>query len=133
MITIIPEFNQRIRLFDTEKMPYIIEEGERAAEEQIPYYAAARRAGAGRTRLAWSPAQEERCDVVGLRGSPAMRAHVVAHRIEKAAAMHARQVRQRRDKPRLAELDTLSVRRLGDAVGIHEQPVARCSVSERAA
>ena len=37
IIPIIPEFTQRIRLFDTEKIPYIIEEGERAAEAQIPY------------------------------------------------------------------------------------------------
>ena len=37
VIPIIPQFTQRIRLFDTEKMPYIIEEGERAAEAQIPY------------------------------------------------------------------------------------------------
>jgi NTE family protein len=37
IIPIIPQFNQRIRLFDTEKIPYIIEEGERAAEEQLPY------------------------------------------------------------------------------------------------
>ncbi|MEO5765265.1 MAG: patatin-like phospholipase family protein [Casimicrobiaceae bacterium] len=39
IISIIPEFNQRIRLFDTEKIPYIIEEGERAADAQIPYLA----------------------------------------------------------------------------------------------
>jgi NTE family protein len=32
-----PRFSQRIRLFDIEKIPYIIEEGERAAEEQLPY------------------------------------------------------------------------------------------------
>ena len=31
------EFKQRIRMFDTEKIPYIIEEGERAAEAQLPY------------------------------------------------------------------------------------------------
>ncbi|HVE48108.1 MAG TPA: patatin-like phospholipase family protein [Casimicrobiaceae bacterium] len=37
IISIIPRFTQRIRLFDTEKIPYIIEEGERAAEEQMPY------------------------------------------------------------------------------------------------
>jgi len=37
IIPIIPQFLQRIRLFDTEKIPYIIEEGERAAEAQIPY------------------------------------------------------------------------------------------------
>jgi len=37
MIAIIPEFKQRVRLFDTAQMPYIIEEGERAALEQLPY------------------------------------------------------------------------------------------------
>ena len=37
MIAIVPEFRQRVRLFDTAQMPYIIGEGERAAHEQIPY------------------------------------------------------------------------------------------------
>lgn len=37
VIAILPEFRQRIRLFDTEKVPYIIEEGERAAREQVGY------------------------------------------------------------------------------------------------
>ena len=37
MIAIIPEFKQRIRLFDTAKVPYIVAEGERAAMEQIGY------------------------------------------------------------------------------------------------
>ncbi len=37
VIMIIPEFKEHIRLFDTEKIPYIIEEGERATEVQIPY------------------------------------------------------------------------------------------------
>jgi NTE family protein len=37
VIAVMPEFTQRIRLFDTQKIPYIIEEGERAAEQQIPY------------------------------------------------------------------------------------------------
>lgn len=37
VITIIPEFQQRIRLFDTEKVPYIIEAGAEAAREQIAY------------------------------------------------------------------------------------------------
>lgn len=37
VIAIIPEFTQRVRLFDTEKVPYIIDEGERAANEQLPY------------------------------------------------------------------------------------------------
>jgi len=37
IIPIIPEFKQHIGLFDTDKLPYVIEEGERAAEEQLPY------------------------------------------------------------------------------------------------
>jgi NTE family protein len=37
VILIVPEFRERVRLFDTEKIPYIIEEGERAAEMQLPY------------------------------------------------------------------------------------------------
>jgi NTE family protein len=37
VIAIIPQFTQRIKLFDTEKIGYIIEEGERAAEAQLPY------------------------------------------------------------------------------------------------
>ena len=37
IIPIIPEFKHRIKLFDTDKLPYIIEEGERAAEAQLPY------------------------------------------------------------------------------------------------
>lgn len=37
VITIIPEFTQRIRLFDTEKVPYIIDAGADAAREQIAY------------------------------------------------------------------------------------------------
>ena len=37
VITIIPEFQQRIRLFDTEKVPYIIDAGADAAREQIAY------------------------------------------------------------------------------------------------
>jgi NTE family protein len=37
VITIIPEFNQRIRLFDTEKVPYIIDAGAEAARAQIDY------------------------------------------------------------------------------------------------
>jgi NTE family protein len=37
VIAILPEFSQRIRLFDTEKVPYIIEEGERATRQQIDY------------------------------------------------------------------------------------------------
>lgn len=37
VIPILPEFRQRIRLFDTDKIPAIIEDGERAAEQQLPY------------------------------------------------------------------------------------------------
>jgi len=37
VIPIVPQFKERIGLFDTDKIPYIIEEGERAAEEQLPY------------------------------------------------------------------------------------------------
>lgn len=37
IIPIIPEFKYRIKLFDTDKLPYVIEEGERAAEQQLPF------------------------------------------------------------------------------------------------
>jgi NTE family protein len=37
VIPIMPQFKERIKLFDTSKTPYIIEEGEKAAEEQLPY------------------------------------------------------------------------------------------------
>jgi NTE family protein len=37
VITIIPEFKKRIRLFDTDKVPYIIDAGAKAAHEQIVY------------------------------------------------------------------------------------------------
>jgi NTE family protein len=37
ILPIIPQFRYKIRLFDTDKIPYVIEEGERAAEKQIPY------------------------------------------------------------------------------------------------
>jgi len=37
IIPIIPEFKHRIKLFDTDKLPYVIEEGERAAEQQLPF------------------------------------------------------------------------------------------------
>jgi len=37
IIPIIPEFKHRIKLFDTDKLPYVIEEGERAAEAQVPF------------------------------------------------------------------------------------------------
>jgi NTE family protein len=34
---ILPEFKQRIRLFETAKVPYIVEQGEQAALQQLPY------------------------------------------------------------------------------------------------
>ena len=37
VLIVVPQFTQRIRLFDTEKMPYIMDEGERAMEEHLPY------------------------------------------------------------------------------------------------
>ncbi len=37
IIPIIPQFRHRIHLFDTDRIPYVIEEGERAAEQQMPY------------------------------------------------------------------------------------------------
>lgn len=37
VIPIIPEFKEHVGLFDTEKIPYVIQEGERATEEQLPY------------------------------------------------------------------------------------------------
>ncbi len=37
VITIIPDFSQRIRLFDSDKVPYIIEAGAAAARDQIGY------------------------------------------------------------------------------------------------
>ncbi|MBM3143772.1 MAG: hypothetical protein FJ010_02140 [Chloroflexi bacterium] len=37
IIPIVPQFKQRIDFADTHLIPYIIEEGERAAEEHVPY------------------------------------------------------------------------------------------------
>ena len=37
IMPILPEFKYRIKLFDTDKLPYVIEEGERAAERQLPH------------------------------------------------------------------------------------------------
>jgi NTE family protein len=37
ILPIIPQFQYKVRLFDTDKIPYVIEEGEKAAEKQIPY------------------------------------------------------------------------------------------------
>ncbi len=36
ILPMIPEFEGRLHLFDTERIPYIIEEGERTAEKQLP-------------------------------------------------------------------------------------------------
>jgi NTE family protein len=36
IIPVIPRFKEHIHLFDTDKIPYIVEEGERATEEQLP-------------------------------------------------------------------------------------------------
>jgi NTE family protein len=37
IIPILPEFDRQIGLFSTDQIPYVIEEGERATEAQIPY------------------------------------------------------------------------------------------------
>lgn len=37
VILIVPEFRERVKLFDTHKIDTIIEDGERAAEQQMPY------------------------------------------------------------------------------------------------
>ena len=37
IIPIVQQFTEKVGLFDTEKIPYVIQEGERAAEEQLPY------------------------------------------------------------------------------------------------
>jgi NTE family protein len=37
IIPILPEFKHPIKLFDTDKLPYVIEEGERAAEKQLQF------------------------------------------------------------------------------------------------
>jgi len=37
IIPILPEFKYPIKLFDTDKLLYVIEEGERAAEQQLPH------------------------------------------------------------------------------------------------
>jgi len=37
VIPVIPRFEQRVGLFDTAKIPYVVEQGERAMEEQMPY------------------------------------------------------------------------------------------------
>jgi len=37
IIPVMPEFTERVGLFDTDKIPYVIEQGERALEEIVPY------------------------------------------------------------------------------------------------
>jgi NTE family protein len=37
IISIFPEFERSIRLFDTDQIPYVIEQGEKAMLEQLPY------------------------------------------------------------------------------------------------
>jgi NTE family protein len=37
IILVVPEFDQEIGLFDTHKIPYVIEQGERATEAHLPY------------------------------------------------------------------------------------------------
>jgi len=37
IIPVLPEFGENIGLFDTHKFPYVIEQGERAMEAQLPY------------------------------------------------------------------------------------------------
>ncbi len=37
IIPVFPEFNRSIRLFDTDQIPYVIEQGEIAMEAQVPY------------------------------------------------------------------------------------------------
>ena len=37
VIAIIPQFTERVRLFDTAKIPYLVDEGERAMAEQMGY------------------------------------------------------------------------------------------------
>ena len=54
LILILPEFKQRVRLFDTDKVPYIIEEGEQATLQQLPYLHTL--LNADRQRLAGAPA-----------------------------------------------------------------------------
>jgi len=37
IIPIVPQFTQKVGLFDTEKIPYVIEKSERAMQAQLPY------------------------------------------------------------------------------------------------
>jgi NTE family protein len=37
IIAIVPEFEKPLGMFDTDQLPYIIAEGERGAQEHLPY------------------------------------------------------------------------------------------------
>jgi NTE family protein len=37
IIPVLPDFGREVRLFDTDQIPYVIERGERAAEQQLPF------------------------------------------------------------------------------------------------
>ena len=37
IISVFPEFERSIRLFDTDQIPYVIQQGEKAMQEQLPY------------------------------------------------------------------------------------------------
>jgi NTE family protein len=37
VLLLVPEFDQKVGLFDTEKIPYVIEVGEKTMEKQLPY------------------------------------------------------------------------------------------------
>jgi NTE family protein len=57
IVPILPEFDRQISLFDTREFPYVIQQGERAAEELLPYLhrlLAALQAGGG-DRLEGAP------------------------------------------------------------------------------
>ncbi len=52
MIMILPEFKQRVRLFDTAKVPYIVDQGEQATLQQLPYLRELLAAEASQSELA---------------------------------------------------------------------------------
>jgi NTE family protein len=58
VIPILPTFKQHIGLFDTAKIPYIIEEGERAAEAQMPYLRRLLDAGSAAATAGWSETRQ---------------------------------------------------------------------------
>ena len=37
IIPVLPQFDRRVGLFDTGKFSYVIEQGEKTAEQQLPY------------------------------------------------------------------------------------------------